>query len=379
MALLICSNYQPERRRSSYTPVSVSKPLRRTRHLNASPSTVVTNDDSGVPTTNSKKKRSVSLTTAQMGGKKKRQNSTAQHSTPPEVEYHVTEAAALIDEPSANTPLVAAATTRHFAPNNTVQDTTMPFASLKQPPLPSFQGCDADRLRATGAALSLSNRFDSPTFQSDQPSSRFANNLNAVYNHLVQSVSNRTHEISSANSSESNAMYVCGVPGIGKTSGVHWCCDQFLRATKDTVGTNYAVCKLNASSLITAKDPFDTAVKQVRLAMGMKIASFAGIRRRITRGAKTQALAKSYLVMVVDEIDALTTQSKLKEVFTTFTELANDHLCQFTLIGISNSMSDEKFRLMQSGGNVRLATFFSTGLSLTSLSVWKCRHLQRLQ
>lgn len=331
------STYNPGRRRSSFSPTLA----RRTR-LPTSPSTVVTNDDGE---TNAKKRPSGST---RKGAKKRRSSPVP---SPPEVEYHVTEAT----PESESTPLMASRlTTSRLKPFSSIQET---FSSE-----PVFHGSDAEKLRSASAALSLSNRFDSPSFQSDQPS-RFTESISAVYKFLQDSVDNRTHGVAGDNNGL-NALYVCGVPGIGKTSGVHWCCDQFVQANKDMIESQLAVCKINASSLITGdSDPLKDVVRVVKQALKMPFnTSLQLIRKRLTRSV-SGGLAKMFLVIVADEIDALMTSKKLKEVFDALMELSNDPMCQFALIGISNSISDEKYVLMQSS----VATVRPTAISWFSI------------
>lgn len=331
-----------------------------------SPSTVVTNDDVG---TNTKKRPSGS----NRKGTKKRKNSpdpstrkvevSPGHSSP-EVEYHVTEA-------ETSTPVIASEPTKpQMKPFELIQESDYSE--------PEFHGSDAEKLRSASAALSLSNRFDSPSFQSDQPS-RFTESINAVYKFLQDSVNNRTREISEDNGG-SNALYVCGVPGIGKTSGVHWCCDQFIEANKDAVEFQLEVCKINASSLITGNSsPLVDVVREVKQVLGLPLnTNLDGICRRLNRvRAKHGGLAKYFLVLVVDEIDALMTSKKLREVFRVLMELTDEPLCQFAMIGISNSMSDEKYAQMQSVATVSPLTTSSFIVSYSTQVRTKC-NVQRV-
>jgi hypothetical protein len=118
--------------------------------------------------------------------------------------------------------------------------------------IPTFDGTDHEKLCACLDALKTSHLVNFPTicFPSDEfaAKSQFAANILKVSNFVrAIVVSHRQRGGDPGTSTASAALYVCGAPGLGKSSGVRWCCETVKKSSPVNVETK--ICHVNAAYL----------------------------------------------------------------------------------------------------------------------------------
>jgi hypothetical protein len=235
------------------------------------------------------------------------------------------------------------------------QGVTSPFAScVSHSPLaevrgtytlPEFMGTDKDKLSACLLALSPSCDVYTLQFDSDG-ASHFEANLKSVETFLKSAVASKGQH--GTRSSDPAALYICGVPGIGKTSGVTICCNKVI----DDLGKNKPkVIRINAASL----QSMNILQQEIGECLDLK-------KRNFNNDSIVRRLKKCVLIAVVDEIDLLVSTKAndlerdkvagTERIVKTILEWANDPTLGFILIGISNSCGNTKYARLQQLGNV---------------------------
>ncbi len=222
--------------------------------------------------------------------------------------------------------------------------------------IPVFEGNDHDKLVSCLDALKLSTCSNLPTICSSNEAtaktSKFAANISKV-SHFVQAVLMSRGRNGTGNMGESStAFYVCGAPGLGKTSGVHWCCNHVAKSTKENDVT-LKMCHVNASYLTAQANPFRLVMKEMATCLGIKSPNpTESTLTKFLSNAKNSVV----LIVVVDEIDAFVTGSGRAttgtECLETLLRWANNPSLQMGLIGISNCMNDNKTSDIQELGEV---------------------------
>ena len=147
---------------------------------------------------------------------------------------------------------------------------------------------------------------------------------------------------------EPAALYVCGVPGAGKTLAVDWCCNNALELAKGSVddgGKAPIFSRINGSHYqnLTTKPALDRVKEAIATSMGQKTFSENTLKR-----SKTE---KSTVVLVIDEIDLLVSDKFEKFLSTLLGWASNQHM-RFGIIGISNSVENSKSRRLHTLGEV---------------------------
>jgi hypothetical protein len=206
---------------------------------------------------------------------------------------------------------------------------------------PHFEGTDHEKLYACLDALKSANYAAQPTFANDK-TSKFASNIRAVSNFMLAVVnSNGQHggEVGALTS-----LYVCGAPGLGKTSGVKWCCDNAV-AILTPDAPKPTICSINAVYLASQRNPGQCLMNELGKCLGSKCADPRSTTIKNMLKSKNEKPNTGVVIVVVDEIDALVSHngksSNNEAVLQTLLEWANDPNMQMALIGISNSMNDE--------------------------------------
>ncbi|KAL7567727.1 hypothetical protein ACA910_012061 [Epithemia clementina (nom. ined.)] len=148
-------------------------------------------------------------------------------------------------------------------------------------------------------------------------------------------------------------LYVCGPPGVGKTTGIRSCC---LRAIREYQGESKPkFCLINASHLRTSSDPLTQIKKQIQ--------RDTGISGQLNRALKIDG--DTTLLLVIDEIETLLTgnskdpipSSEHERALKTLLDYANNENIRLALIGISNSSGDSKFGRLQMMLECEVVTF----------------------
>lgn len=215
---------------------------------------------------------------------------------------------------------------------------------------PVYTGTDCERLRSCLDALSVSRHCDSPSFCGNE-TSQFKTNLEKIHGFLQTTMLGKT---SDEPFSQSSAIYVCGVPGIGKTSGVRWCCNLIQSANEDL---HTVVCEINAASLVSHSNPMQNIYSAIGANLGLKSHKVAQIERKLRRNE--HKFNSTFLIVVVDEIESLVASEKLRCTLRSLSGMSNTPHFQMALIGISNCMNDDKYDLIREHGQVQ---FRASGL-----------------
>lgn len=228
---------------------------------------------------------------------------------------------------------------------------------FEEVPVPVFQGSDHHKLVSCLDSLKLSNCANLPTICPSNETignkSKFAANIRKVSNFLQAVLRSRGRNgTGKINEESSAALYVCGAPGLGKTSGVHWCCNHMAKSTLDN-DVRVKICHLNASYLAAQSKPLRLVIKEIATCMGIKTPSLS--ESTITKKIGDRKNS-AVLIVVVDEVDAFVTGSGRAspgtECLKTLLRWANNSKMQMGLIGISNCMNDLKTRDILELGNV---------------------------
>ena len=165
------------------------------------------------------------------------------------------------------------------------------FAAEAQP-LPNFEGTALERLEACLAALNPSNQADQPTMMAIDKNSSFATNIGKVSEFVQAALSSEC--LQGGEEDEPAALYVCGAPGIGKTSGVTLCCEQAVSSWDEDDGPKPKFCAMNASEM-----SWQATLKVLWSALGLRSGC---TEKKVADKLKT---TKSPILLVVDEIDSL--------------------------------------------------------------------------
>ena len=225
--------------------------------------------------------------------------------------------------------------------------------------LPEIEGTAEEKLTASLDALKMTNQAENNSFY--RSGTHFASNLKTILKFLCASIESQGGH--GGKQGEPAALYVCGVPGIGKTSGVKWCCAKAIEQTtnnSDYEGPTPTVVHINAGHMSSASKPEGILLEEMARALGMK----APEKRKKSNILK-HIKANEMILVVVDEIDLLVSESSqmlegrrtgTEGVIQTLLGYAQDETMPIALIGISNSSANNKYHRLNEIGKVRSAS-----------------------
>jgi Cdc6-like AAA superfamily ATPase len=228
------------------------------------------------------------------------------------------------------------------------------FSPRESRTLPVIQGTDKERLLGCIEALNQTNEVDHFSF--DNGESRFEQNLNRVMTFLNAAITTQGEH--GGRPGDPTALYICGVPGIGKTSGIKWCCNKMIQEVeKGTIRVegNWKprICEINATRLQNVQNPMKDVIESMGKAMGLSKLTMSNVERKLKQGG--------LLILVVDEIDTLVSVSKSgnigkhpasERVVQKLLEWTSNDNMGLAVIGISNSTGNDKFCRLQELGKV---------------------------
>jgi len=227
-------------------------------------------------------------------------------------------------------------------------DLSLPFqrlpSSIEEFKPPVFQGTDRERLEKTIEALDLKAKVDLSLFKDDRDTP-LLRNLNSINDFLLAVVetggeSGDLLRISRAGLVEElkpAALYVCGIPGSGKTLAVSHCCEN--AASRYQAQIVY----VGACHLKTKSSAFEFIAKE--LGCGN---STNAIRSRL----KTTT---TVVVLVIDEVDLMLNgrRQDLRDFLKLALGWANDADLRCAAIAISNSVGNDRYAELMEIGKVR--------------------------
>jgi len=230
-------------------------------------------------------------------------------------------------------------TTKDGAPRVSV----CPDLTTKVPSPPVFTGTALEKMEACINALHPSHQNERPTIVMHKHSS-FANNMSKVCGFVQAALSSECFD--GGEEGKPAALYCCGAPGIGKSSGVTWCCEQAVQCLEtDDVTAKPVLCSINASG-----KTWNTILSTIGSSLGLK-SNFTekNIETKLRKSAKP-------ILVIVDEIDTLLSGGHGSIKYDGLVKLlkwAGDDSIRLALIGISNAMNDEISHELRVAGEVR--------------------------
>lgn len=158
----------------------------------------------------------------------------------------------------------------------------------------------------------------------------------------------------SGSGGDATALYVCGGPGVGKTSAVLWCCEKvaaaYMNKSNDTDCLSPIKVYINANGILAGKATPTAVRNELSKTLGVKNGATA--KAKIKKHLNTH---RQVLFLVLDEVDALVRGAKggAEKEFQTLMDWANDVDFPMALIGISNTTGNTEFERLQNAGKVR--------------------------
>eukprot|EP00977_Amphora_coffeiformis_P009100 scaffold2069_cov187-Amphora_coffeaeformis.AAC.17 len=248
------------------------------------------------------------------------------------------------DDPSTPTTAVTMATVEASVD-------VLPWPPVMDP-VEEIKG-NSDWERLNNAQAALSKAADKPVFAESSSLAKKLKLVQDMVHAVVRSTGRHGGEMRDGEMTSSKALYVCGVPGTGKTLSVSWICNHVLKLQKDgDIGVerddddnnvHWRFLLQNANSVRNADTFRENTANEL------------GVKPRIL----AQTLKRQGLILVVDEIDSMLTNNEMKSLLQKLLEYANDDDMRFALIGISNSLMDEKFEAVKEAGNFQKVVTFS--------------------
>jgi Cdc6-like AAA superfamily ATPase len=141
-------------------------------------------------------------------------------------------------------------------------------------------------------------------------------------------------------------LYVCGATGCGKSMGVDMCCSDLLQTVNADLQeweSPPQICYLNSSVLqkLTHKQALETTFQR----MGVSA-------KRLHRSKSTEATTRSAFILILDEVDLLISSKGLEGYLRTLLSLASNENTYLSVIGIANSVDNQKARRLNELGFV---------------------------
>lgn len=210
-----------------------------------------------------------------------------------------------------------------------------------------------ERLRSCQRVLQVSHRCPISNVEAGQ-SNKFQAQVNAVEKFIMGTISSNGRHGGTANAKP--ILYICGSPGVGKTTAVNWCCDQAERAVRkgEVDGVNeILIGRLKTILTRDAKEILHDIAGV--LGMGSKAMTMKNHKDLLKKVAKK----KEMVILVIDEVDNMVSarggepESGSAKILQSLCELACDPTCKFSLVGISNAVDNAQAKALKKVGMVR--------------------------
>jgi Cdc6-like AAA superfamily ATPase len=225
-----------------------------------------------------------------------------------------------------------------------------------------YTGTDEMKLQQCLSNLDNHHNGNDPTYDIYDTTSNFAKNLNDIFIFLYETMQRK--ELIDSNEQQcklvsthhsKSALCICGVPGIGKTSGVKYCCskaiEQYCQDRQLIAGGKKSpiMCCINAAHLKsrTTNEQMESIIEE--------IFHILEVKSDCTIISLKKVLKKQFVILVLDEIDVLiSSASKSDEgILQALFELTDDPSAKLTMIGITNHLGDVTYSRLHSYHVVR--------------------------
>jgi Cdc6-like AAA superfamily ATPase len=181
----------------------------------------------------------------------------------------------------------------------------------------------------------------------------FAKNLSSVYGFFMSNI----YAGAGREMVCESALYICGVPGVGKTSGVRLCSEKAVEATRrdsSLEGCEPIICHVNAGHLGSSKNAEKLLFEKIATAMGLKTASKVGLLRAL------KGKGRSMVFLILDEIDVLVSAKQARDerqvnsekLLQALLEWSRDSTMRFAVVGISNAICNVMYDRLHRVGSV---------------------------
>jgi ATPase family associated with various cellular activities (AAA) len=169
----------------------------------------------------------------------------------------------------------------------------------------------------------------------------------------------RTNQHPYAFSKRPAAFFICGAPGIGKTTSVNYCCQQVLNNDYIWNGSCVTpeVVYINCAQLAAGGEVTNFVMDKIWTACDAypSISDYNEKKMRKILTSTQQSDPKRFVILVLDEIDQLvhptTTserpQNKGEQLIAKLGTWSSDSDFRFAVIGIGNTMNGPKYRRIQ--------------------------------
>ena len=148
---------------------------------------------------------------------------------------------------------------------------------------------------------------------------------------------------------------------LGKTSGIKHVCERVIQDTEvDDDCRKPVLCYLNAVSIRSSQTPMESLFSELAFSAGFRTGnSAATVKNLLSRKPK------KCIVLILDEIDALVSDvnsggasSKSEQALQAILDCAANESYPLALIGISNTIGNDKFNRIRSMGKVCADVWF---------------------
>lgn len=274
------------------------------------------------------------------------------------------------ESPQSNLDLPPVAITTHKDPtinSNSSQVSLSPDGQhkarpevIRQPeretPMPDKYDTLGEKLDAALMALMVDESTQSLSFNLSAESSLHFN-LNTVMTFLNGVIDSAGRH--GATEQDAAALYVCGRPGTGKTSGVRWCFEELLKKMKTQDDPDHTLepvfCRVSANHLQAGNGAHNVLMNEISAALGDHVTTAKSLRANLTK-------TKRLLVLVLDEVDTMLSTGKQREptvgtekLLQSILKWANDGAFKMALVGIANTIGtwqDGKYERLHNLGKV---------------------------
>ena len=155
-------------------------------------------------------------------------------------------------------------------------------------------------------------------------------------------------------SKSSPLLYVCGATGCGKSMGVDMCCSEEIKRATAVIQeweTPPEICYLNSSLLQKHTE------KEARVFTYQRMGVSTNRLRRSPTGLDA---GRSAIILILDEVDLLISSKGTEGYLRSLLALASNKNTFLSVIGIANSVDNEKARRLNDLGFVSFYLIFCT-------------------